>query len=170
VTKVKSRFAFHVKPYEIHKTLTAEVQIMVSVQKTITVNAPVEQVYDYVTNPANMPEVWPSLVEIKDVAPLPDGGHQYRWVYKMAGMRFEGNGRNTDLTPPQRVVAINEGGIESKLDWTFAAAEGGTTVNLDVEYTVPLPLLGRLAEAIIVRQNEREMELLLANLKARLET
>jgi uncharacterized protein YndB with AHSA1/START domain len=142
---------------------------MVKVQKTITINAPIEQVFNYVENPANMPEVWPSLIEIKDVVPLPEGGHQYRWVYKMAGMRFEGSGQDIEFDPPRRTVVSNKGGIESTLTWAFEAAEGGTTVNLDAEYTVPLPLLGRLAEAIIVRQNEREMELLLANLKARLE-
>jgi uncharacterized protein YndB with AHSA1/START domain len=149
--------------------MNQEVQIMVSVQKTITINAPQEQVFDYVANPANMPEVWPSLVEIKDVTPLPEGGHQYRWAYKMAGMRFEGSGQDIEFDPPRRTVVSNKGGIESTLTWTFSATEGGTTVNLDAAYTVPLPLLGRLAEAVIVHQNEREMELLLANLKARLE-
>jgi hypothetical protein len=38
-----------------------------------------------------------------------------------------------------------------------------------VEYTVPLPLLGKLAEAFIVKQNEHEADVMLANLKARME-
>ena len=38
-----------------------------------------------------------------------------------------------------------------------------------VEYTVPIPLLGKLAEAFIVRMNDREGDLTLANLKARME-
>jgi hypothetical protein len=42
-------------------------------------------------------------------------------------------------------------------------------VAFEVEYTVPVPLLGRLAEAAIVKLNQNEMELLLANLKARME-
>lgn len=142
---------------------------MAKIQKSIDINAPVEQVFDYVDDPANLPEVWPSLVEIKDVEPLPGGGHKYRWVYKMAGMHFEGTGQDTEFAPPRRVVATNKGGIESTLTWTFDSTAGGTTVNLEVAYSVPLPLLSRLAEAFIIRQNEREMELLLVNLKSRLE-
>ena len=42
-------------------------------------------------------------------------------------------------------------------------------MTVQVEYTVPIPLLGRLAEAFIIKQNENEMNVLLANLKARLE-
>ena len=37
------------------------------------------------------------------------------------------------------------------------------------EYTVPIPLIGKLAEVFIVKQNENEAETILANLKARME-
>ena len=47
--------------------------------------------------------------------------------------------------------------------------DGGTKVTFDAEYTVPIPLLGKLAEAIIVKQNEREADVLLSNLKDRME-
>jgi hypothetical protein len=40
---------------------------------------------------------------------------------------------------------------------------------MQAEYVVPVPLLGKLAEAFIVKQNENEAEILLANLKARRE-
>jgi len=42
-------------------------------------------------------------------------------------------------------------------------------VTFEVEYTVPILVLGKLAEAIIVKINDREGELILANLKARME-
>ena len=34
---------------------------------------------------------------------------------------------------------------------------------------MPIPLLGKLAEAAVVKLNQNEIELLLANLKARME-
>jgi hypothetical protein len=52
---------------------------------------------------------------------------------------------------------------------TFRPEAGGTKVTFEVEYTVPIPVLGKLAEAIIVKMNDREGELILANLKARME-
>ena len=42
-------------------------------------------------------------------------------------------------------------------------------MTFEIEYTVPVPVLGKLAEAVIVKMNEREGDLVLANLKARME-
>jgi len=39
----------------------------------------------------------------------------------------------------------------------------------EIEYAVPIPVLGRVAEAFIVKASEREAKLLLANLKERME-
>ena len=42
-------------------------------------------------------------------------------------------------------------------------------MTFEVAYTIPIPVLGKLAEAIIVKMNEHEGELILANLKAMME-
>ena len=42
-------------------------------ETTITINASVEKVFAYVNEPTNLPEVWPSMVEVKDVQRLPNG-------------------------------------------------------------------------------------------------
>jgi uncharacterized membrane protein len=109
------------------------------------------------------------MVEVKDVQRLPNGGTSFQWVYKMAGMRFEGTTKDTEYVPNQCVVSKSTGGIESTFIWTFQPEDGGTKLTVEVEYTVPIPLLGKVAEAFIVRQNERELDLVLANLKARME-
>jgi hypothetical protein len=53
--------------------------------------------------------------------------------------------------------------------WNLEPADGGTRLTVEAEYRVPVPVLGRLAEALVVKMNEREGELILANLKARME-
>ena len=68
---------------------------MAKLEKTITIKAPVEKVFNYIDDSTNLPEIWPSLVEVTDVQPLPNGGHTIRWVYKMAGMRFKGTSEIT---------------------------------------------------------------------------
>jgi uncharacterized membrane protein len=142
---------------------------MIKTVKSITIKAPVEKVFDYLSEPTNLPEIWPSLVEIKDVQKLPSGGTKNRWVYKMAGIRLEGTSEEIEYVPNQRFVSKTKGGIESTQTWMFQPEAGGTKVTLEVEYTVPIPVLGKLAEAIIVKMNEHEGELILANLKARME-
>jgi len=142
---------------------------MAKVEKTITINAPVEKVFGYVSMKTNLPDIWPSMVEAKDVQPLPNGGNSFRWVYKMAGMKFEGTSEDSEFIVNQSIVSKTKGGISSTITWTFQSEAGGTKVTFDAEYTVPIPLLGKLAEAIIVKQNNKEAELLLANLKERME-
>jgi uncharacterized membrane protein len=143
---------------------------MAKIKKTISINAPVDQVFAYVSAPANLPEIWPALVEVKDVKETPEGvGSTFSWVYKMAGMRFEGVTETTVYIANQRNVSKSTKGIQNTFDWGYEPAGGGTKVTLEVEYTVPVPLLGKLAEGFIVRQNEQEAECMLANLKARME-
>jgi hypothetical protein len=51
----------------------------------------------------------------------------------------------------------------------FQPEAGGTKVTYEFEGDVPIPVLGKLVEALVVRQSEREIELMLANLKDRIE-
>ncbi len=138
--------------------------------QSTSIHAPIKKVFEYFSNPANLPEFWPSLMEVKDIEQLPTGGHRYNWVYKMAGLRFEGSTETTEVVPNEHIVAKSKGGIDSTFIWDFRGENGWTTVTTDVEYTIPVPLLGKLAASFILKQNEQEAETLLANLKARMES
>jgi len=143
---------------------------MKKITRTITINAPVEKVFGYMTDPTNLPEIWPSMVEVKDAKLLPEHiGSSFGWVYKMAGMRFEGSSEVTEHVTSQRQVTKSTKGIQSMFVWTYQPEGGGTKLTVDLEYTIPIPLLGKLAEAFIVKLNEHEADILLANLKARME-
>ena len=141
---------------------------MKKIVKTGTIKAPVEKIFDYISEPSNLPEIWPSLVEVKDVQRLTDGT-KFRWVYKMAGIHLEGTTENVESIANQRIVSKTKGGVESTQTWMFQPEGDGTKVTFEVEYTVPIPVLGKLAEAIIVKMNEQEGEAILANLKTRME-
>ena len=142
---------------------------MAKVERTITIKAPVEKVFSYLDEPTNLPEVWPGFVEAKDVKRLPSGGNSFGWAYKMAGMRFEGTGETTEYVANERTVVKTKGGIESTATWTYQPEDGGTKLTLEVEYTVPIPLLGKLAEALIVKLNQNEADVVMTNLKTRME-
>jgi len=141
---------------------------MKKIVKTDTIKAPAEKIFDYISEPSNLPEIWPSLVEVKDVQRLPDGT-KFRWVYKMAGIHLEGTTENVESIANQRIVSKTKGGVESTQTWMFQPEGDGTKVTFEVEYTVPIPVLGKLAEAIIVKMNEHEGGVILANLKSRME-
>ena len=142
---------------------------MAIAKNSIKINAPVEKIFEYL-KPEVLPEIWPSLVEVKNIEELPNGGHSWDWKYKMAGMNFSGTSENTEVVPNERTVTKSTGGIESTITWSFQSEDGGTMVTVEAEYTVPVPLVGKLAESVIVRQNQKESEMILDNLKTRMET
>jgi uncharacterized membrane protein len=137
------------------------------VEKEVTLKVPIEEIYSYIFELRNLPEVWPSLMEIKDVQSLTKGGYRFGWLYKMVGMRFEGTGEYTEIVPNQWFVIKTKGGIRSTITFTFRSNGNSTRVNFTVEYKVPIPLLGKIAEAIIVRMNDQEGDLMMVNLGVR---
>ena len=143
---------------------------MAKVDKEVWIEAPLETIFDYISYPSNMPEFWPSLMEITDVQSLPNGGYSARWVYKMLGLRFEGKAEYTRIALNEFFVIDIKGGIKSTIVWTFRSREDKTRVTFTVEYKVPIPLLGKLAEAIITKMNDSEADLIMDNLQTRFMT
>ena len=142
---------------------------MAKLENSITINAPVEKIFNYISDQTHLPEIWPSLVEITDMKQLPNGGSSNRWKYKMAGIHLSGTSEDIEYEANQRLVSKTKGGVDSIQTWTFQPEDGGTKVTFGVEYTIPVPVLGKLAEAIIVKMNEREGKTLLENLKVIME-
>ena len=140
---------------------------MARIDREILLAVPLETVYGHVLNPVNWLEFWPSLIGLEDVQTLPNGGYRANWECKMVGMRFEGDAEYTRVFPNQFFVVETRGGISSTLTWTFRAGEGITKLSLTIEYRIPIPLLGKLAEAIVRKMNEHEADSIIANLGAR---
>ena len=142
---------------------------MAEIKRSISINAPVEKVFAFIEDPVNFPEVWPSMMEIKDVEELPTGGRKYNWVYKMLGVRLEGTTETAEYVANQRIVSKSTGGIETTFVWELLPEGEGTKLNVSMEYIIPVPVLGKLAEGLIVKLNEREADTLVANMKDMLE-
>ncbi len=115
---------------------------MAKIIKTIHIATPVEKVFDYLVDPINLPEFWPSFDEARNVQRLPNGEYCWDWTYKMADVRFEGRTEHKEFTRAQHLVSQSEGSIPSSFTWDFKPDEGGTHLTVQVEYTIPSALLG----------------------------
>lgn len=134
-------------------------------ERSITINAPVEKVFKYIEDPMNTPDWLPSAMESTDVSGSGVGKH-YRYSYKMAGVLLKGEATITEHIPNERIVLQAEGGgSTSTWSYSFKMHDGATMMKLDVEYTIPVPVLGKLAEQLVLKRNEREADLAMANLK-----
>jgi uncharacterized membrane protein len=144
---------------------------MVSVQKSIVIKAPVDKVFTYMSDARSNLEWLPGVMEITDIRETPEHvGTRFRWAYKMAGLRFEGETTLVEYAANRRMVTEGKGGITNRWQFDYSPTAEGTRLDLVAEYTIPVPVLGRLAEAAIRGQNEREAELALSNIKARMES
>lgn len=141
---------------------------MAKVERSFKINAPVEKVFSYVTDPRNELEYIPSITDIRDITGQ-GVGQRFGWTYKMMGIPLKGEDEVTEYVPNQRYVQKSTGGIVSTWTWTFQPEAGGTRLSLVVEYTIPVPVLGKVGERLALRQTEREADLAVATLKDRLE-
>ena len=141
---------------------------MPKIHKTISISAPVEKVFAYVTDPTKLPEWFVGLTEVTDVTGSGVGQHN-RWTYSMIGIPFHGESKIIEQVPNERSVSKQEGGMTSTIAFTFAPQEGGTKVDFDVDYNIPVPVLGKLAEKLVFKRNQREAAMSMQNIKERLE-
>lgn len=142
---------------------------MAKVQKHILIHTPTEKVFAFMDDPRNLPEIWPSMVEVKNPVLNSIGGYDFEWVYKMGGLHFNGASKTTEHILNKRIVTESKKGIESRFVWDYTSEGKNTRLFVEIEYKIPIPLIGKLAEAVIVKQNEHEGEIMLKNLKDRME-
>ncbi len=115
-----------------------------------------------------MPEWLPSLVEVRDVTGA-GVGQKFAWTYEMAGLRFDGKSTVTEYAAGERSVHESRGGIASTWRTTLEPRADGTRLTIEVDYTIPVPVLGRLAEKLVVKRDARELEEALQNVKRTVE-
>ncbi len=141
---------------------------MAKIERNVVIRVPVEKVFSYISDPMKLLEWLPSLFDIRNVTG--EGvDQQFSWTYKMMGIPFKGAASYTEYKPRERIVIETTGNIHSSWTFTFKPQGDMTLANLEINYTIPMPLLGKLGERLILRQNEREAELAVANIKERLE-
>ena len=141
---------------------------MKRLERSITINVAVEKVFNYITDAMNQIDWMPSMVAIKDVSGSGLGkGH--RWTYKMAGILLEGESTFTEYIPNKRTVLESKGGVKSTFTFDFETHNDGTMLKLVIEYNIPIPVLGKIGETILLKRNEREADLAMTNIKEILE-
>jgi len=139
---------------------------MQKIQRTIDIKAPVQRVYEFVHQPNNLPSIWPNMVSVSNVVARPGGAHDFDWVFKMVGVHFKGHCAVEEAQPGKLVRVRNESGIPSTFLWTYSGTNGsGTRLSLTVEYAMPTPVIGKIAEVLAAKINERDLDNMLANLK-----
>ena len=138
-------------------------------EKHITIKAPVEKVFDYITNPVNRVE-W--LRRVTDVRNITGKGEGQKWdyTYKMPGKTINGEVEVTEYIKNQRYAHRSSEGFARAWTYDFNAENGSTLLKLKVEMvSFKIPLIGKIIEKQMLRQSKREAEQAVTNIKKKLE-
>jgi ligand-binding SRPBCC domain-containing protein len=137
---------------------------MASWKDSILIDAPPEDVFAYVDEPRELPTWLPSMIEVRNV--IGTGlGQQYEYTYKMAGLLLRGQNIVVEHVPNERGLHQVIGMISALWDYSVEPHADGTLLNIQVEYSIPIPVLGRLAERLAIKQNAASFDLALINVK-----
>ena len=75
-------------------------------------------------DPRYWPEIWPGMIEIRDVKQHPKSGYDFEWAYQMAGMKFEdASHRQLNSAANERVCTVSTKSIKTNFTWDFEAKE-----------------------------------------------
>jgi uncharacterized protein YndB with AHSA1/START domain len=142
---------------------------MAKLTRSITIDAPVEKVFDYASDIARL-WAWPD-VALTDVEIKPGGvGTSARMYSHVMGFHVEGVAEYTEVVPNERIVArVTFLGEHPTWSFTFAHADGGTMLTAQGEWHVGVPAVGKTIEGWLVKEHEEGLEALLARVKARVE-
>ena len=103
---------------------------MSRIRRSILVDASLQNVFEYSSDPKNLPECWPSIQEVKNI----DGQRSFDFVYKMVGVRLDAHSDILEFERNSRIKIRTSRGIQSVLMYNFQMVGDMTKVTLDIEY------------------------------------
>jgi ligand-binding SRPBCC domain-containing protein len=146
------------------------------VRRTVSIRAPVETVFAYLDVPEDRLALIPNLIEVKEVAPLANGGHRIRFVtVGRRGKLCEWVSEHVERVPNRLVVvrSYTEGVVTTaRRRFEPTAEESRLTGEIEYRLSVPWPqkVLLPLMEFQARRPTRRELRRVLEVIKSRVES
>jgi ligand-binding SRPBCC domain-containing protein len=138
--------------------------------KTLVINAPLEVIRSYYTDEQYAKQIYQNVYLWQPDENWPNAGAKARVGFKAAAMNVEGTTTSVALDSEtlHHAYRVDSEGVEpSHWEWNFEEAGDQTTVNVQVEYTIPGSVLGKALDKLFVeRQNAKSLQQSLDNLKA----
>ncbi|HLV81785.1 MAG TPA: SRPBCC family protein [Chthonomonadaceae bacterium] len=141
----------------------------IRIQKSLTIDAPIEQVFAYFSNYAHFPDFMANVQQVTD-----RGNGRSHWVVSgPGGTPAEWDAIVTDIVPNERIAWVSEPGspIQNAGSIRFQpSADGGTQVHITLSYTPPAGMVGHGIATLFGADPKTELDADLARLKTFLET
>lgn len=144
---------------------------MPTLTQDITIDAPVEKVFAYLSDPKRSPTFVPGLNRISNLSdPEPKTGRQWEWEFNWFGLILSGKSECTAYEPSSLYQFQTKGGAASTWTYRCDPDDGKTRVTLEVDYEPPQSVVAQVAAGnMLERMNRNRATEALANLQALLE-
>lgn len=125
---------------------------MTKIERTINIEAPVEKVFDYVSNYQN----WEAFYEgISDVTPITENtlssGSKFIYKTKVMGMQFAVGTEFCDFVKNEGWTGKSFKGVPHRTQWVFKSAGGYTEFTHSVDYKLPLYYGGAIFDHLFMK-------------------
>ena len=141
---------------------------VVDIEKTIQINAPITQVFEYLANYENFPQF---MRNIRSVDTKPDG--RSHWIVAgPAGTAVEFDSYLTEIVPDSLIAWSSVEGSPVRTFGTLRLAPSGegTRVHLRMSYSPPAGMLGHVVAKLFGADPKAELDEDMMRLKSTLET
>jgi len=108
---------------------------MSKIEKRVLIDASTERVFSYVGEPVKSPEVWPGLLEVREVHHLIGDVSYASWLYKLTGL-FEAPDIRLEYESDQAALTHDLRGLELVMTLNYSPCSTcGPRLALDGDYT-----------------------------------
>jgi len=144
---------------------------MNKIRREVTIDARMDKVFEFLANPNNLPEIWPNVLEVKNITPSKvSGAFDFDWAYSMAEVRLDARAETVKYHQYDSLEVKSQNGLESAIGWKLAPNGGkGTRLTLEMDYEIPDALADKAAAQKLIQENERHVDDMLENLKKSVE-
>lgn len=138
------------------------------ITRTITIHAPVDKVFEYVTGPQNWTHYVTSLVDVRDISNRHlRAGTTYKWTYRMLGINLDGKGKIVEFQKNRKFSLEMKGAFPIRETFLFHGDSDSTDLTIEILYNVPGKVLGVIANKLVIEKlNIREAIAVLNKVKA----
>lgn len=146
-----------------------EIFAMSNLKKSIFIKAPMDKVVKYATNPKEWAHWYTHLSEPENLTGTGEKGTVGEFKYTIIGMNLPMTVEVKENSPSNGKhvwIGTFEGPLSGTQTFTYMEKDGGTELDVEIDYKLPGSILGKFADALIVeRIQENATTATLNNLK-----
>jgi hypothetical protein len=143
---------------------------MAIVQRNIQINASPQETMALLSDASRWPDWYPGMTELNITAPFPEEGGKVAFKIKSAGLSIPITETVLEYQPDKLQLLQMEGMLSGRARWELSPEGDGTRLTTTFDYALPAGVLGKIADALIVKRlNSKSLEEALNNFKALVE-